>query len=303
MTLTLDTASSVTSADSHVKVTYTKPDSGTDNKIADKFGNETATFEDQDVGNLKVDVTPPALAANSTAVLAADGLTLTIAYNEALNDSSAPPATAFTVEATPAGASETTVDLASGNAVSVSGSAVTLKLARPIAHNDGSVKVSYAKPSSGPVIKDATGNDAAGFNDQAVTNNSTVPRVSIEAVYATATPIISDAVFRVTRSNTSDADLTVELEIAQDVEYLNVIPQQPQTITIPANQTTATETLCSGYVGHISGNLTASVAWHDDQAPAVGPNRSATVFMKMPVAGDLYTLAPKHYSYIVDEVG
>ena len=301
VTLTLDTASSVTSADSNVKVTYTKPDSGTDNKIADKFGNETATFEDQDVGNLNADTTDPALAATSTAVLAADGLTLTLTYNEALKESSAPPRTAFTVKATPAGASEATVNLASGDGVSVSGSAVTLKLARPIAHNDGSVKVSYAKPSSGPVIKDAAGNDAPGFTDQAVTNNSTVPRVSIEAVHATATPIISDAVFRLTRSNTSDADLTVELEIAQDVEYLDVLPHQPQTITIPANQTTATKSLRSSYVGHISGNLTATVAWLDDHAPAVGANRSATVFMKMPVTGDLYTLAPKHYSYIVDE--
>ena len=299
VTLTLSTA--VSNSDSNVKVTYTKPGSGTGNKIADKFGNETATFEDQDVGNLNADTTNPALAANSTAVLAADGLTLTITYNEALNDSSAPPTTAFTVEATPAGASEATVDLASGNAVSVSGSTVVLKMARPIAHSDGSVKVSYAKPSSGPVIKDATGNDAPGFNDQAVTNNSTVPRVSIEAVYSTATPIISAAVFRVTRSNTSDADLTVELEIAQDVEYLDVHPHQPQTITIPASQTTATEYLRSSYVGHISGNLTASVAWHDDHAPAVGSNRSATVFMKMPDAGKLYTLAPKYYSYIVEE--
>ena len=301
VTLTLDTASSVTPADNNVKVTYTKPGSGTDNKIADKFGNETATFEDQDVGNLNADTTDPALAANSTAVLDADGLTLTVTYNEALKESSAPPRTAFTVEATPAGASEATVDLASGNAVSVSGSAVTLKLVRPIAHNDGSVKVSYAKPSSGPVIKDTAGNDAPGFTDQAVTNNSTVPRVSIEAVYANATPIIADAVFRITRSNTSNADLTVELEITQDVEYLIVTPLQPQTITIPANQTAATKYLRSSYAGHTSGNLTATVAWRDDHAPAVGVNRSATVFMKMPNAGDVYTLAPKYYSYTVDE--
>lgn len=82
-------------------MTYAKPDSGADNKIADKFGNETATFEDQDVGNLKVDVTPPALAANSTAVLAADGLTLTITCNEVLKDSSAPPTTAFTCDELP----------------------------------------------------------------------------------------------------------------------------------------------------------------------------------------------------------
>ena len=300
VTLTLDAASSVTSADSNVKVSYTKPDSGTDNKIADKFGNETATFEDQDVGNLNADTTAPALAAASTAVLAADGLTITLTYNEALKESSVPPRTAFIVKATPAGASEATVDLASSDAVSVSGSAVTLKLARPIAHSDGSVKLTYVKPESGPTIKDAAGNDAPGFADQAVINNSAVPRVSIEAVYATATPLISDAVFRVTRSNTADADLTVQLEIEQDVPYLDDIPQR-RTITIAANETMATKALRSGYVGPTSSNLTAAVAWRDDHAPAVGANRSATVFMKMPDAGDLYTLAPKYYSYTVDE--
>ena len=74
-----------------------------------------------------------------------------------------PAASAFTVKATPAGGSEAEAALASSGGVTVSGSTVVLTLATPIAHNDGSVKVKYDKPTTGAVIEDATGNDAAGF--------------------------------------------------------------------------------------------------------------------------------------------
>lgn len=299
--LTLDTASSVTASDSNVKVAYTKPDSGSENTIVDRFGNETATFGDQDVGNLKADTTAPALAANSPAVLAADGLTLTLTYNEALNETSVPLRTAFTVKATPAGGSEDTLSLARSDGVSVSGSAVTLKLASPIAHNDASVKVSYIRPTSGPAIKDAAGNDARGFTDQVVTNHSTIPRVSIEAVYATATSLIAPPVFRVTRSNISNTDLIVELEIAQDIEYVTVPSEEPLTIIIPPNQTTATDTLLASYVRAISGNLMVKLAGDDAYAPAVGSSGSATVFMQMQTEGDLLTISLPHYYYTVEE--
>ena len=52
MTLTLATA--VTATDTAVKVAYTKPTSGSANKLIDKFGNETATFTDQAVTNTTV---------------------------------------------------------------------------------------------------------------------------------------------------------------------------------------------------------------------------------------------------------
>ena len=196
VTLTLASASAVTATDTDVKVSYTKPSTGTANKLVDTSGNETATFTgDEDVINVLADSTPPVLAAN--------GVTLTLTFNEALKESSVPAAAAFTVEATPAGGSEAEVALASSGGVTVSGSTVALKLAVPITHNDGSVKVSYEKPGTGAVIEDANGNDAAGFTDRAVTNNSAVPRVSIEAVHADASPGIAHAEFRVTRSNTS----------------------------------------------------------------------------------------------------
>ena len=104
VTLTLATAVSAT--DTGVKVAYTKPTTGTANKVVDTFGNEAATFPDQDVINELADSIPPELAATDAAVLAADGVTLTLTYNEALKESSVPAASAFTVKATPAGGSE-----------------------------------------------------------------------------------------------------------------------------------------------------------------------------------------------------
>ena len=72
VTLTLATASSVTATDTNVLVTYTKPTTGTANKLLDAFGNETGTFEDQAVTNLLSDTA-------ATAPTAADG---TVTTNE-----------------------------------------------------------------------------------------------------------------------------------------------------------------------------------------------------------------------------
>ena len=69
VTLTLATASSVTATDTNVLVTYTKPTTGTANKLLDAFGNETGTFAaDQVVTNLLSGTNTP--AAGTPAVTA-----------------------------------------------------------------------------------------------------------------------------------------------------------------------------------------------------------------------------------------
>ena len=69
VTLTLATASSVTASDTNVLVTYTKPGTGTANKLLDAFGNETGTFAaDQAVTNLLSGTNTP--AAGTPAVTA-----------------------------------------------------------------------------------------------------------------------------------------------------------------------------------------------------------------------------------------
>ena len=287
VTLTLSTA--IVGSDTDVKVAYTKQ-TGTANKVVDKFANEAATFGDQGVTNLLADTTPPTL---NDAVLDADGLILTLTYSEALKTSSVPDKSVFTVERTPAGGSEETVNLAATNAVAVSGSVVTLKLATPIAHNDGSPKVSYTKPPSGSVIEDAIGNDAASFMDQAVTNNSTAPRVSITAVHADASPLFAHAEFTVTRSNTG-TELDVAIAITQTDTYLD---STTQTITIPGGDTTATASFPSDYAGNTSGDLTATVA----PSQSYAPGNAATVRMKVPASGKTVTYSHQQDAYMVTE--
>ena len=219
-------------------------------------------------------------AVFGTAALAADGRTLTLTYDEALNASSTQAATAFTVKATPLGGVEAT-DLAAMAVVSVAGSTVVLTLAKPLAHDDGTVTVTYTKPASG-VIEDAAGNDAGPLTDEAVTNNSQVPRVTVAAVHPDATPGIANPVFRVIRSNTAAADLEVALTVTQAADYL---ASTTQTITIPANETTAEKTFESSlFDSNVSGDLTATVAGGDDHLPGVTGN-AATVAMKLPAAG------------------
>ncbi|MCW8171674.1 hypothetical protein D8B22_21915, partial [Verminephrobacter aporrectodeae subsp. tuberculatae] len=68
---------------------------------------------------------------------------------------------------------------------------VTLTLSRAVAR-DEVVVLKYAKPASDPMVQDATGNDAASFDEQAVTNNT--PATDDTPAVADATPpVISTA--------------------------------------------------------------------------------------------------------------
>ena len=97
---------------------------------------------------------------------------LVLNYNEALDETSSPAESAYTV--TVAGNARSVSD------VSVAESAVTLVLSSKVAKGEA-VTVSYTVPTDAndPRIKDATGNDAAAFSGQAVTNNT--PPVSTDA--------------------------------------------------------------------------------------------------------------------------
>ena len=296
-TVTLTLATTVTATDTGVKVAYTKPTTGTANKMVDTFDNEVATFPDQNVINALADSVPPVLAATDAAVLAANGLTLTLTYNEALKESAAPDNSVFTVKATPAGGSEAEVALASSDGVTVRLSTVVLKLAVPIAHNDGSVRVSYAKPAMGAVIEDANGNDAADF-DRAVTNNSTVPRVSIEAVHADASSLIANPVFLIRRSNMGAAHLNVEVSVSQTGAFTHLTDI---TDFISSGQTEKEHTVDLDYAGNTSGDLTFTVAEGAGYVPALAPDGAATVQVKAPASGLPLSVRHDQASWTVDE--
>ena len=89
---------------------------------------------------------------------------LVITFNEALDTSSVPAASAFTVKV-----DGTAVDAPTG--VSISGSKVTLTLATALDAGQTPLTVDYAKPGSNP-LQDASDNEVANFTGQAVTNDT-----------------------------------------------------------------------------------------------------------------------------------
>ena len=162
-TVTLTLAAAVVATDTGVKVSYTKPTSGTDNKLKDADDNEVASFTDQAVTN----TTAPAVSSATV-----DGTSLVITFNENLAAAANLANSVFMVKKTPQGGSEETVSLTGSPAIS--GATVTLTLAAAVVATDGSIKVSYTKPGSGTdnKLKDADDNEVATFTDQAVTNNT-----------------------------------------------------------------------------------------------------------------------------------
>ena len=109
------------------------------------------------------ETTPPEL---STATV--DGATLTLTYDEGLDENSEPSSDAFSVTV---GGTGRAVD-----GVSVTSSSVILTLGSAVA-SGATVTVSYAAPAdaAAPRIQDDAGNPAASFSDQDVENNTPPP--------------------------------------------------------------------------------------------------------------------------------
>ena len=112
-----------------------------------------------------------------------NGATLTLAYNEALDESSTPPNAAFTVT----GGSQTRTV----TGVRVSGSAVELTLNPAVEHGETGIRVSYTVPTGvgqNP-LQDTAGNDAVALSNRPVTNSTgdtTAPTVSAVAITSNA---------------------------------------------------------------------------------------------------------------------
>ena len=115
------------------------------------------------------DTTAPAFES-----AAANGASLVITFDEDLAAAASLANSAFTVKKTASGGSEATVALSTTVAPVISGTTVTLTLGTALVSTDGSVKVTYTKPTTGSANKlvDAAGNETATFTDQTVTNNT-----------------------------------------------------------------------------------------------------------------------------------
>ena len=178
-TVTLTLSEALAHDDGDVKVSYAASGLGASDRLADGAGNAVADFTDRPVSNVTGDTVAPAFVS-----AAANGASLTIAFDEDLAAAS-PPNSAFTVKKTPAGGAETTVTLAA--TPSIAGRTVTLTLSEALAPDDGDVKVSYAAPGpgDGDVLADAAGNAVADFTDRPVSND-TVDTVAPAFVSAAA---------------------------------------------------------------------------------------------------------------------
>ncbi len=113
--------------------------------------------------NVNTDTTAPSL---DTATV--DGTSLVLTYDEALDTSSEPATSAYSVSV----AGGTGV---APSSVNVSGMTVTLTLGTAVTAGQ-TVTVTYIVPTSNPV-QDAAGNDAAALTNRSVTNNTNAPPV------------------------------------------------------------------------------------------------------------------------------
>ncbi len=154
-----------------VVVSYFDPTTGDDgNAIQDRAGNDAADLIDYELTNTSTaeDERAPEF---KRAAMSSDGRSITLVYDEVLDDEAGPVASDFSVEV-----DKESADLATSSAVSVNGRTVVLRLASAVWELQA-VTVSYTDPTDGDdtnAIQDAAGNDAADLIKHMVTNASTV---------------------------------------------------------------------------------------------------------------------------------
>ena len=105
---------------------------------------------------------------------AVNGSTLTLTFDEALDTTTAPAASRFTVAGTDSVTTVTAAAFKSGAA-----KAVELTVSPAVTHGDTEITVSYAKGDDTNPLKDTapTPNEVADFSAQTVTNNTPMPSV------------------------------------------------------------------------------------------------------------------------------
>ena len=116
------------------------------------------------------DTTPPEL---TSAAVAADGNSITVTFDESVDQTNLPAAGAFSVAAD--GAPVTVSGVSAGTAAQL-----VLALAAPGIRAGQVVTLGYTEPTAGDdtsAVQDTSGNDAVSFSDYSVTNNSIVVTV------------------------------------------------------------------------------------------------------------------------------
>ena len=223
------------------------------------------------------DGTDTAPSFSSAAVV---GDKLTITFNEALAAAANLDNDAFSVKKTPSGGSEATVNLSTSTAPAISGSRVVLTLATAVVPTDGSIKVSYTKPTTDNSnrIEDDAGLETDSFTDQAVTNN-TLPTITVAAGTSPVTEGTA-AEFTVTsNAAASSAGLTVNLTVSESSngDYVASADEGDKTVTISSGETTATYSVSTvgDTTDETNGSVTVTVK--TGTGYTVGSDSAATV--------------------------
>ena len=113
---------------------------------------------------------------------------LTVTFGEALDAGSAPAGSAFTVSATrPTGSTRT---IAGTGTASLAGATATVTLAGRVVNGE-TVTVRYTKPGTNP-LRDAAGNEVAGFSGQETANDTPAPMFSGASVNGTTLKVTFD---------------------------------------------------------------------------------------------------------------
>ena len=161
------------------------------------------------------DTTPPKPKGAPT--VDAKGTTLTVPFDEALDDKNPPNKDSFTVKVGDKAVKPT--------AVTVDGDKVKLTLPEPAKQGE-TVKVSYTDPTNAndpKAVQDKAGNDAASFADTAVTNGSTVTTPSKLAITTEQTEIVEGnkdgtVTFKVTRTEGTNKESSVKWTLTGTVD-------------------------------------------------------------------------------------
>ena len=152
-------------------------------RLRDRAGNRVGSLVGLPVtNNTPADTTPPTFSS-----AAVKGNTLTVTFDEDMDESTAasPAGNAFSVTVTSDGTARSIAG--TGTAV-VDDARVTVTLAGAVAEGE-TVTVSYTKPASNP-LRDASGNEAAGFTDEAATNETDTTPPSLSYIKAAATSVV-----------------------------------------------------------------------------------------------------------------
>ena len=192
-----------------VVLTYTVPTGDGASPIRDLLGEIAPDIRFRLVENQTPDTTPPELSNASV-----DGVTLTLTYNETLNDNPAPAASGFTINVTDSVTGMKPTATVTG--VVVSGQTVTLTLDYEVRYADTVTIVYVAGPDP---IQDTAGNSAADIGAEQTPHSIDNPTgKSTRTGYAAVIfrSINSDRTYEVTEPGSS------EFTVLNEDEFLEV---------------------------------------------------------------------------------